>query len=342
MNGVFIERAGPMMTVQDLGRAGNIALGLSRGGAMDRCAILEATALLGARHVLPGIEMAGIGGVFRAEGRVRFSLTGAPMMAQIDGAEIAWNAAHRMESGQRLTIGGLRSGSYGYLTFAGGMIGDHWRGSQSAHLTAGIGKLLLSGDFISLRDDPIPDFPMQRMDIPDRFSGGLLRLMPGPQTALFDAQTRARMACTSFQRHAQSNRQGIRLVADAPFATDAAQLLSDAILCGDVQMTGTGLPYILMAECQTIGGYPRIGTVIAQDIPRASQAPAGAELQFKWLTVEEADRLFQSDALILAQLRKMLRPMRRDPAQIANLLAYQLISGMTCGDELEDANDTDN
>lgn len=342
MNGVWIERAGPMMTVQDLGRAGNIALGLSRGGAMDRRAILEAAAILGAGQALPAIEMAGMGGVFRAQSDVRFALTGAPMVAQIDGTEIAWNVAHFMLAGQRLTIGGMLAGSYGYLTFAGGIKGGEWHHSQSTHLTAGIGRLLAAHDFIEILADPSPDFPPQRLDVQNRFSGGVLRLMPGPQTAIFDPLARARMEVTAFRRHAQSNRQGIRLEADTPFTADAAQLLSDAILCGDVQMTGAGLPYILMAECQTIGGYPRIGTVIAEDIPRAAQAPVSAELRFEWLTVDEADRLFQSDRAILAQLRKSARPTRRDPAQITDLLAYQLISGMTCGDELEDANDANN
>ena len=162
--------------------------------------------------------------------------------------------------------------------------------------------------------------------------------MPGPQTGEFDAATRARFVQTPFIRSAQANRQGIRLDQSGPgyTAANAARLMSDFITSGDVQLTGAGLPYVLMAECQTIGGYPRIGTVIAADLPRVAQAPLGAALVFEWITCEDADAAFQTDAALLAQYRKNAQPLRRNPADMRDLLSYQLISGATRGDELKD------
>jgi allophanate hydrolase len=208
-------------------------------------------------------------------------------------------------------------------------------GSLSAHLAAGIGRVLAAGDALDLGADPAPERPLAAMPVPDRFSGGVLRLAPGPQTGLFDAETRARLAGITFRRGAQANRQGMRLDHDgAAFATDAAAgLASDFLIAGDVQMTGEGLPYILLAECQTIGGYPRIGTVIAADLPRAAQAGPGALLRFEWVTTDEADRLCRAPEALLSDLRAACRPVIRDPSTIPDLLGYQLIGGVTAGDD---------
>ena len=90
-------------------------------------------------------------------------------------------------------------------------------------------------------------------------------------------------------------------------------------------MTGDGTPYVLLAECQTIGGYPRIGTVLPVDLPKVAQARAGEELRFRFVTVDEAEAAWQSDGDILASLKRSRIPHIRDPQDIADLLAYDLI-----------------
>ena len=96
-------------------------------------------------------------------------------------------------------------------------------------------------------------------------------------------------------------------------------------------MTGDGVPYVLLAECQTIGGYPRIATVIAEDLPRLAQTPAGATVTFRMLTCEEADALHLPASQLLAGIRRRLAPRVRDPHDIPDLLGYQLIGGVTAG-----------
>lgn len=333
--GFRILSAGPQVTLQDMGRPGLIGQGLSPGGAADLLALLEAAAILGLARPAPALEMAGFGGRFRADADLRFALTGAPMQAMIDGAPIGWNRAHWLRAGQDLSIGGAVAGQYGYLSFAAPIRAPVVMGSLSAHLAAGIGRALGAGDALDLGADPAPDRPLALLAVPDRFSGGVLRLAPGPQTMLFEAETRARLEKTAFRRGAQANRQGMRLDHDgAPFATGAAAgLASDFLIAGDVQMTGDGVPYILLAECQTIGGYPRIGTVLVADLPRAAQAGPGAGLRFEWVTTETADRLARPLAAQLADLRAACRPVIRDPSTIPDLLGYQLIGGVTAGDD---------
>jgi len=332
-----IQRAGPAISVQDLGRPGHMAQGISTGGAADRQALFEAAALLLLPAVAPAIEMASLGGVFTTDAPMRFALTGAPMKATIDGYPLAWSASHTLHPVQRLEIGGASVGVYGYLTPAATIDAPAWLGSRAVHGVAGVGKPLAAGDALPLGEDPRPEAPSLTLDPGDRFSGGEVRLMPGPQTALFPKAVLDRALATEFRRGAQANRQGVRLDhGGEPFGTEAAAgLASDFIIAGDVQMTGDGVPYVLMSECQTIGGYPRLGTVLPDDLPRVAQAPLGARLRLALVTTEAADALWKSDAERLRLARGGVRPLFRDPASMRDLLSYQLISGATSGDYVE-------
>ncbi|MFT6683096.1 MAG: allophanate hydrolase [Loktanella salsilacus] len=174
--------------------------------------------------------------------------------------------------------------------------------------------------------------------LPDRddLEGGTLRLMPGPQTQMFSAAERARFAQTVFHRSPQANRTALPLMKDgAGFAALGGNPVSDFIAPGDVQITGDGTPVVMMAECQTVGGYPRIGTVIAADLVRAAQAPVGAALRFEWVDVGRADALFVPEAQQLTALKAAVRPLVRDPRDMHDLLSYQLISGVTAGRDME-------
>lgn len=330
------HRAGPGLTVQDLGRPGHIARGLSRGGAADRLALFEAAALMGLDEPTAAIEMAGAGGEIEVTRATRIALTGAPMRTTLDGRALAWHASHALEPGQRLSIGGAEAGAYAYLTFAGGIETDPWLGSRSAHLAAGIDRRIGAGDRLPFGPDPEPGARPLLLDPEPRFSGGTIHVMPGPQTALFSDEVRRRFFATDFRRAPEANRQGVRLSHDGEgFAADmVGGIASDFIGPGDVQLTGEGVPFVLLSESQTTGGYPRIATVIAADLPRIAQAPAGAPIRFTEVTVEAADALYRSEEAILSGLRRTPRPLTRDPSEVADLLSYQLISGATPGDDL--------
>lgn len=337
MTRLTIRRADGLLSVQDMGRPGHLAQGLSRGGAMDRLALIEAAALLGQSAPLAGIEMAGAGGLFTVSAPTRIALTGAPMMAALNDTPLRWNATHLILPGQNLRIGGAGSGSYGYLTPAGGLATPEWLGSRAAHLNIGIGALLQTGAALPCGDDPAPDAPARALDPAPRFNGGTVRVMDGPQTALFSDAVLAAFFATEFTRAPRGNRQGVQLDAEARFTSDhAAGLASDVIGPGDLQMTGDGVPFVLLAECQTIGGYPRIGQVIPADLPIIAQAAPGARLRFQRLTLEQVEALYRSDAALLREVAARCRNLIRDPHDIADLLAYQLVGGVTAGRELED------
>ena len=82
-----------------------------------------------------------------------------------------------------------------------------------------------------------------------------------------------------------------------------------------------------MAECQTTGGYPRIGTVLPCDLPRVAQAPAGASLRFDFVTLEEGAAIQARANSDLAKLPATVTPLVRDPSMMQDLLSYRLIDG---------------
>jgi len=326
-----IIRAGPLCSLQDLGRPGQLQLGLSQGGAADISALFDAAALLGADRVLPAIEMAAMGGEFTANAPLRIALTGAPMRATLDGQALAWNATHVLKAGARLVIGAGVAGVYGYLTCAGGLIGPDWLGSVSTHFNAGIGGALRAGQMLTVAPDPTPDAAQMSIPAITRFDGGTIRIMPGPQTGLFSQTELTRFQETVFTRDATANRQGARLLHDTdpfPCKGGSAGLASDFVAPGDVQMTGTGIPYVLMAECQSMGGYPRIGTVVGADLPLIAQAPVGAALRFTFVSVAQADALETTPAAAITARLPKLKPLVRDVHKIPDLLSYQLIGGV--------------
>lgn len=327
-----IHNAGPGVTVQDLGRPGWTAQGVSTGGAVDRLALYEAAAILGTPPQA-ALEMMGFGGTFSLDADTRITLTGAQMQADIEGTPVSSNCSVLLRAGQRLTIGGAKRGTYGYLSFAGGVDTAPVLNSRSTHLTAGIGRLLQAGDTLPIGQDTAPLAAPVRLETPDRLGGGAIRFMAGPQTDFFDDATRTDFENTVFVRSPRGNRQGVRLDgANRAFTTAGSlNIVSDLIVAGDIQMTGDGVPYVLLAECQTIGGYPRIGTVIPADLPKIAQAAAGATLQFQCVTLSEAEESVVSDAAQIKALQRLCKPMVRDPHDIPDLLGYQLISGVTAG-----------
>ena len=322
---IEVLSCGPMATLQDGGRPGWLGRGLSRGGAADRAARAEAAALLdgdpGAGIELPGVPLR-----LRLHADAFLALTGAPCAADADGRALPWHAAVPHAAGTTLRLKPGRGG-YAYLHVAGGFDAPELLGGQGAHLTVGIGRALAPGDTFG-HGSALG--AARRLAVqPDRFEGGTLRIVETPQTRLFPEAERRRLEETAFTRHPSGDRRGVRLAMDGPgFRTEGQlSLLSDFVLPGDVQMTGDGVPYILGPECQTTGGYPRIGSVIPADLPRAMQAPPGAPLRLRFVAL--------ADARAAAPGRPATEPLVRAPGDDPDLMARQLIGGVVSAKEGE-------
>ncbi|WP_299293918.1 urea amidolyase [uncultured Tateyamaria sp.] len=329
MRALIVHHAGPGVAVQDLGRPGYLAMGLTQGGAADLRAVHEGAALLRQSVECAVLEMVGTGGTFEATEDIRIALTGAVMTAQIDGETAAWNASHLVPKGAKLVIGPTRSGTYGYLHVGGGFATDAALGSRATHQSVGLGALVSTGNTLAIGADKGRDTGMTLT--PDaRFTGGTVRIVPSMQTEDFDPAIRARFEDTTFRRDPRANRQGVRMDSDGEGFSNpkALSIVSEVIVPGDIQVTGDGTPFVLMAESQTTGGYPRIGTVLPCDLPRIAQAPAGAEIRFTFLTLEEGAAQQARATAEERKLSQQVAPLVRDPATMQDLLSYQLIGGV--------------
>ncbi len=323
-----ILSAGPALTLQDMGRGGYLSQGLTRGGAADTLALFEGAALLGQSPEMAALEMVGMGGTFEVTQDTVIALSGARMTVTLDGAPLAWNASHLLSAGAKLVIGGVQAGTYGYLHVAGGFDTPQVMGARSAHLTAGVGAVLGAGETLPIGQAK-PARSGYFLAPSDRSKGGVIRVLETVQTQLFSSETRERFAATTFKRDARGNRQGVRMDTETEgfFAEGGLSIVSEVILPGDIQITGDGAPYVLMCECQTTGGYPRIATVLPADLPKVAQASVGAPLLFQFVTLEEAIAAEKRDRAERKGLGAHLQPLIRDPHDISDLLSYQLVGG---------------
>ena len=324
---LHVLEAGPGLCFQDLGRPGQMGIGLSPGGAIDSDALLCGHALLGNTLDAVALEMAGFGGRFRVEGSSRIALTGANMRATLNRDLVLPNVSYAIADGDDISIGPATTGVFGYLHIGGGFQAEAVLGGRGYHGIANLGVLVRAGHILDARADPAPDTPPMTLSVAAA-STAPIRVMDGPQSSLFSEGTRARFEATRFIRSAKGNRQGIRLDHDgAPYSTsEQLTLASDFIAAGDIQMAGDGTPFVLLADCQTMGGYPRIGTVLPADLARIAQAQPGTEVTFRFVTLEEAEKSWTSAEARLEILRNSVTPLVRDPHEMRDLLGYEFIS----------------
>ena len=318
----------PAASVQDQGRPGHLNEGLSRGGAIDIEALTEGAALLGHPPQLAAVELPGFGGSFEASSDLRIALTGAPMAARAGDRRLIWNAAHNMAVGERFDIGAPTNGTFGYLHVSGGIISESFLGSRAFHGTAGLGTAVAAGETLAIGGGTGQSGV--RISAENRFEGGIVRVLPSVQTQEFSQDVIDRFTATRFRKSAKSNRMAARLDFDGEgFSTNAGlSILSEVVVPGDIQITGEGHPAVLMPDCQTTGGYPRIATVLPCDFAIVAQASPGTEFNFRFVELEEALAAHRTWIDRLASLPGKVEPLIRDPASMADLLSHQLIGGV--------------
>jgi len=157
------------------------------------------------------------------------------------------------------------------------------------------------------------------------------------QTELFGRAGLAGFGATAFTGDPRANRMGGRSTAPGPGfqGANGLRVVSDVVLPGDIQVTGDGTPFVLMPDCQTTGGYPRIASVLPCDMPIVAQAPPGALLRFQFVDMASGLSAERAARTAWRDLARHAQPLVRDPRDMGNLLAYDLISGLSAGDELE-------
>jgi biotin-dependent carboxylase-like uncharacterized protein len=299
-----VEACGPGLTVQDAGRFGLRRYGVAWAGAADRARHALANALVGNPAGAAALEVTVAGARLAPRGGpVRLACIGADL--SVDGGAVPPATAVDVPAGAEVTLSAARPGAYGYLAVSGGLRTACEMGSRSAHLRSGLGGGALDAG-ATLPCGPAPAAP------PLRFAGrlpaadGPIRVVRGPQNDHFDGAAWERLLGAEWRVHPRSDRMGMRLDGPALPHRGGADIVSDAVLPGAVQVPGDGRPLVLMRDCQTTGGYPKIACVIAADLDRLAQSRAGDALRLAEVSQEAA----------LAATRDYLARLRALPAEL--------------------------
>ncbi len=298
MSLLLVEDAGPLTTVQDLGRPGYLRVGIPASGPMDREAFLLANRLVGNPDTAAGLECTLIGPRLAFTDERLVAITGADMAPTVNGAPVpAWQGL-RVRAGDVLRLGPARSGVRAYLAIAGGVDTPPVLGSRATYVRGRLGGLegraLRKGDRLPLgRVGAARPRRVQPEHVPTYGGEPELAVVLGPQDDRFTAAGIAALFEGPYQMRPQNDRMGARL--QGPFIehTRGHDIISDGVALGGIQVIGEGQPIVLLADRQSTGGYTKIGTVCSFDIGRIAQVKPGGRLHFRRVTVAEAHAMLR-------------------------------------------------
>ncbi|MFC3041528.1 biotin-dependent carboxyltransferase family protein [Virgibacillus xinjiangensis] len=284
-----VVKPGMYTTFQDLGRTGFQRYGVPPGGAMDPFALQIANILAGNPPGTAALEVTLLGPELIACTDITIVITGADLGAQLNGRPTEMWSTRRMKEGDRLSFGKYRSGSRAYIAVSGGFDAPEYLGSSSVDGNIGIGSLLKKMDKLNGYPQPREQgIGLARKHIPVYGNSIRTAVIEGPHTEAFTSAGRETFFHTIHRVEANSNRMGYRLRSEQIKVREDAEIWSDAVPFGGIQVPGNGQPIILMADRQTTGGYPRIGTITSADIPNVAQLAPGGEISFYSISVEDA------------------------------------------------------
>ena len=272
---VTVLDAGLLTTVQDGGRPGRGALGVSTSGACDRTSYRLANRLVGNAEGAAALEVTYGGLRLRAESHVLVVTTGARCPSSS-----VHNAPGILRSGRVLELGPPTSGLRTYVAVRGGFAVEPVLGSCSTDTLSGLGPdPLTAGDVLSTGDHVRPAPGVDLAPVPDPEAGDLtVRVTPGPRRDWFRDEAWASLLGQAFTVTSDSNRVGIRLECD-PLGRDRNdELPSEGMVRGALQVPPSGKPVLFLADHPATGGYPVIGYVVDDDVDRCAQLRPGQQL----------------------------------------------------------------
>ena len=290
---VEIRKPGWLTTVQDAGRWGHQARGVSVSGPMDWTSYRLANWLVGNSSDAATLEVT-IGGLELAfDGETHFAVAGAEFQLDLSGQAVGMHRTVRAAAGSILKLGARSRGARAYIAIAGGVLVPPVLGSRATHTASHLGgfegRALRTGDQLrvgsttSAHDRVFHGFGRS---VPD--GGAQLRIMPGPQLDRFPPRTIELLQSSRYVLSPRSDRMGYRLEGPLLPCKEDEELISGATVTGALQVPSSGLPILLMADRATTGGYPILAVVISADLPLAGQLMPGDWIEFVACTRDDA------------------------------------------------------
>jgi antagonist of KipI len=305
---ITVIRPGLFTTIQDRGRPGQRTAGVPLSGGADRVALRLANLLVGNPEDAAAIECTLLGPTLRFEHDAVVAVTGAEFPGLPGGV------ATRVAAGTEIGLGHATAGCRGMLAVAGGIDVEPVLGSRSTLVVAGLGgfagRPLRAGDRLAVGEGRMQTYPTTgvawRAEFKAAESGphSVFRIIPGEHADAFGGQAWSRV----FRASSRSDRMGLRLDGEPVAGAETlAGLPSVAVFPGTVQVPPDGRPIVLLADAQTIGGYPVLGQVIEADLPRAAQLRPGEEVRFEMVSLAEARVALHEQEARVAAVREAVR-----------------------------------
>ncbi|MDB5901562.1 MAG: allophanate hydrolase [Betaproteobacteria bacterium] len=285
-----VLKGGICSTVQDLGRVGYRAYGVPVSGALDTVTLELANALVGNAPHIAAIEMLYAGAAVQAQGgRVRIAVCGAEATLTRHGSAAAialprWQSVV-LEAGDIVRVGHVERTSAAYLAVEGGIDTPLVLGSASTYLRGALGgwhgRILKAGDVLPVKlQQAAARAELRYVRPPTLEAPRVLRVIAGPQHDRFSESAMQVLLASEYGVSSHSDRSGLRLEGPPLQHVGGFDLSSEGVATGSIQVPGSGLPVILIADHPTVGGYPKIATIITADLPAAGRLRMGSRVSF--------------------------------------------------------------
>jgi antagonist of KipI len=287
-----IVRPGMLTTVQDLGRFGYQGLGVPVSGPMDAYSHRLANLVLGNAPMAAAVEITLMGPELLADSPVTCAVAGAEIDVTVNGALVAANAPFDVPAGGRIRCGERRRGARMTLAIRGGIDVPSVLGSRATHLASRMGpfggRALRAGDILPIAPFLSPTLAntAAALTLPD--GGARVRVVPAAHRERFTDEAWETLVRARFTVTPQSNRMGYRLDGPVLRHVVSADILSEAVPAGALQVPASGQAILLLAERATTGGYATIANVITADLPIAGQLAPGDWIEFESCTHADA------------------------------------------------------
>lgn len=305
---------GVMSTVQDSGRQGLMHMGVGRSGAIDPLSFQVANRLVENSPDAAAIEIVMPPAEFLFHQAGWIALTGSPCHAWLDDVPVWLGWRVPVEKGQRLKLRPARNGFASYLAVSGGIDVPMVMGSASTDRQSGFGGFhrqglaLAKGDCLTVGEPRVQIQQILGVRLPHW--NAQLRVIEGPEFAQFSAQSQADFFETGWRMDANSNRMGFRLQGVELKRDHQADILSQAVFAGVIQVPPNGLPIVLAAEAQSTGGYPRIGVIIQADRWKLGQSGIGQYVRFMRCTQAQAYQALRDQQAYLDKIEYVIAAAR--------------------------------
>ncbi|NWF57267.1 MAG: biotin-dependent carboxyltransferase [Syntrophaceae bacterium] len=309
MKAFEVLHPGVYTTLQDLGRPGYMKYGIPASGVADLFSARVANLLVGNKSEAALLETTLFRLELRALENLAIAITGGDLSPTLNQAPLPMWRAVPIQKGDRISFRGRKKGFRAFLAVRGGFSGPRYLGSRSVFSRGLMGHALKPGDILEVEDSavsPLWDTPLPAHLIPDYSFRPALRVILGPQDDRFSPQGLETFLTSEYTVSPQSDRMGYRLEGPRIAHLHGADIISEPIARGAVQVPGDGLPIVMLWDAQVSGGYTKIATVITADHDLLGQTMPGERLRFRKVTLDEAQAALRSKEMRWAEVERAI------------------------------------